>query len=148
MVRALGHVVRKVRDLERSAAFYRDVLGLREVARYHPGPMTFFVVEGSGNHHDFALAEVGAAAPAPDEAAVGLAHVAFKVGDHLDALRAARERLRRHGVRLLGQSDHGVSQSVYVADPDHQVLGCCVEADPALWHAHPDAVATIRPLRL
>lgn len=88
--------------------FYRD----------HPGRMAFFVVEGSGNHHDFAPAEVGAAAPAPDEAAVGLAQVAFKVGDHLDALRAARERLRRHGVWLLGRSDHAESQSLCLSAPN------------------------------
>lgn len=148
IVKALGHVVLKVRDLERSAAFYRDVLGLREVARYRRDQMAFFTVEGSGNHHDLALMALGPDAPADDPGAVGLAHVAFKVGDRLDDLRAVRARLERHGVPLLGMSDHRVSQSLYFGDPDGNVLECYVDGDPAVWREDPAAVATIRPLSL
>lgn len=145
---ALGHVVLKVRDLNRAAAFYRDVLGLREVARYGRDHMAFFTVPDSGNHHDLALTAVGPDAPAGHPAAVGLAHVAFKVGDRLDDLRGMRERLERHGVPLLGMSDHRVSQSLYFADPDGNVLECYVDGDPAIWREDPTTVATIRPLRL
>ena len=62
-VRKVGHVVLKVRDLERSAAFYRDVIGLKEVARgQFTAKMVFFSATGE-NHHDLALAEVGKDAP-------------------------------------------------------------------------------------
>jgi catechol 2,3-dioxygenase len=87
--------VLKVRDLERSVAFYRDVIGLREVARGQvTAKMVFFSATGD-DHHDLALAEVGPEA-APN--AVGLYHVALKIGDTLDELRAARAHLEARGV--------------------------------------------------
>jgi catechol 2,3-dioxygenase-like lactoylglutathione lyase family enzyme len=71
-VQNVGHVVLKVRDLDRSTHFYRDVLGLREVARGTFGrPMVFFSSTGE-NHHDLALLEVGPDAPPADRNAVGL----------------------------------------------------------------------------
>jgi catechol 2,3-dioxygenase-like lactoylglutathione lyase family enzyme len=70
-VRNVGHVVLKVRDIERSARFYRDVLGLKEVARANFGrPMAFFSTDD--NHHDVAVLEVGPGAAAPERGAVGL----------------------------------------------------------------------------
>jgi len=98
----LGHAVLKVRSLAVSVPFYRDVLGLTEVAR-HGGRMVFFSC--GENHHDLALLEIGAQAEAPMDRQVGLYHLAFKVGDSLDALRACRDHLEAHGVALAGQSD-------------------------------------------
>jgi catechol 2,3-dioxygenase len=92
--------------------------------------------------------EVGAAAPAPASDAVGLYHVALKVGDSLDDLRDAKAHLEAHGVDILGVSDHRVSQSVYFADPDGHVLEVFVDADPAIWRADPSSVATVAPLQL
>jgi catechol-2,3-dioxygenase len=74
--------------------------------------------------------------------------VAFKIGDHLDDLRAARAHLEAHGVRLLGAADHRVSQSLYVADPDGHVIELFVDGDPAVWRAQPSIVATVEPLDL
>lgn len=148
MVKGLGHVVLKVRDLERSAAFYGETLGLRQVARDPASRMVFFAVEGSGNHHDLAIIEVGREAPVADPRAVGLAHVAFKVGDRLDDLRMMRARLAERGVVIRGMSDHVVSQSLYFGDPDGNTLECYVDADPAIWRERPETVATIRPLTL
>jgi len=88
-VRNVGHVVLKVRDAERAARFYRDVLGLKEVARGNFGrPMVFFST--GDNHHDVAVMEVGPEAPLPQAGDVGLYHVALRIGTTLDELRAAK----------------------------------------------------------
>ncbi len=146
-VRALGHAVLRVRDLEASLAFYRDLLGMKEVARYFNGAMAFLTF-GAGNHHDLGLLRVGANAPDPAPDAVGLYHLAFKVGDSLDDLRAWKARLQDAGVPILGASDHKVSQSLYIADPDGIEIELYVDADPAVWRDNPEAVAHVGPLRL
>ena len=144
-IKTLGHAVLRVRNLERSAAFYRDLLGMREVARYG-GKMAFFSL--GANHHDLALMELGADAAAADPGAVGLYHLAFKVGDTLVELRAVKAELEASGVEILGMSDHRVSQSLYILDPDGIELELYVDADPALWRDDPAAVAYIGPLNL
>lgn len=145
-VERVGHVVLKVRNLERSVPFYRDVLGLREVARLGRR-MVFFSATGE-NHHDVALLAVGDAAPLAAGEGVGLYHVALRIGDHLDALRAAKAHLEAHGVPIAGVSDHRVSQSIYLSDPDGNGLELYVDADPAVWRNDPSAVATVEPLRI
>lgn len=144
-IKALGHVVLKVRNLERSTAFYRDLLGMKEVARYH-GAMVFFSL--GQNHHDLGLLELGTQASAPPADSVGLYHVAFKVGDSLDELRACKAHLEQHGIAILGSSDHGVSQSLYLKDPDGIEIELYVDADLKLWRDNPAIVATVRPLQL
>jgi catechol 2,3-dioxygenase len=144
-IKSIGHVVLKVRNLERAAAFYRDVLGMQEVMRYQ-GVMAFFSF--GSNHHDIGLLQVGERADQPTPYSTGLYHVAFKVGDTLDDLRACKAELERHGVQLLGMSDHGVSQSLYLTDPDDNEIELFVDADPATWRDRVAEVMTTRPLRL
>ncbi len=79
---------------------------------------------------------------------MGLYHVAFKIGDTLDVLREAKVHLEAHGVKILGMSDHQVSQSLYVEDPDGIVVELFVDSDPAIWGRAPATVATVRPLQL
>ncbi len=141
----LGHAVLKVRSLAVSSPFYRDVLGLKEVAR-HGAHMAFFSC--GENHHDLALLEVGMQAASPLEYQVGLYHLVFKIGDSLDELRACRDHLMEHGVELAGQSDHRVSQSLYCHDPDGIMIELYVDADPALWRDDPGAVAYVGALKL
>jgi catechol 2,3-dioxygenase len=144
-VQGVGHVVLKVRSLERAVQFYGTVLGLKEVGRL--GHKMAFFAAGS-NHHDLAVLEVGEGAALPDRGAVGLYHVALKIGDSIAVLRQAKAHLEAHGVRILGISNHRVSQSIYLADPDGNGLELMVDADPAIWRENPGAVATVEPLSL
>ena len=144
-VSKLGHAVLKVRSLAVSVPFYRDVLGLNEVARYG-GQMAFFSC--GENHHDLALLEIGPAAASPVDSQVGLYHLAFKVGDSLDELRAVRDHLEAHGVEIAGQADHRVSQALYCHDPDGIMIELYVDADPAIWRDDPAAVAHVGGLKL
>lgn len=114
-VRRLNHAVLRVRDLERSLAFYSDVLGFETVARAG-NVMAFMRAPGSENHHDLGLARVGPNAPPPNERGVGLYHLAWEV-DEIEALREARDRLERLGA-ISGASDHGATKSIYGYDPD------------------------------
>lgn len=145
-IQRVGHVVLNVRDLRRSVAFYRDLLGLREVGRYGR-QMVFFSATGE-NHHDLALFEVGAAAQAPLAPSVGLCHVALKIGEDLAALRQAKRHLEASGVAILRTENHRVSQSLYFQDPDGNELELYVDDDPRIWRDEPSAVASVAPLDL
>jgi len=111
----VGHVHLKVSDLERSIAFYHDVLGFDLVQRY--GSQAAFLSAG-GYHHHIGLntwESRGGTSPAPGT--TGLYHVAFRYPDRASLADAVR-RLSRAGVRLDGASDHGVSEALYLRDPD------------------------------
>ena len=140
----IGHVVLKVRDLDRSIEFYRGVLGFQVVGQMS-NVMTFLTATGE-NHHDIALLRVGEQAPAPLPAAVGLYHVAVQLAD-MDALRVAHVLLTEQGL-LKGAVDHGVSRSVYTADPDGNEIELYCDAPRAEWEGRVDEVMTVRPLRL
>ena len=144
-IKALGHVVLRVRNLEKSLAFYRDILGMKEVARLR-STMVFFSF--GNNHHDLALLQIGEMASSPAADSVGLYHVAFKVGDSLDTLRDLKKHLELHQVPILGATDHSVSQLLYIQDPDGIEIELYVDADPALWQTNPSALTTLKPLKL
>jgi len=117
-VQALGHVVLKVRDRHRSEGFYSCVLGMRIIRRISDPPMTFFSLGTQGSHHDFAVMELGPHAPAPEQDATGLAHVAFKVGSSVGALHLAREALHASGTPVLYEAERAFTKSVHLLDPD------------------------------
>jgi catechol 2,3-dioxygenase len=117
-VQALGHVVLKVRNLQRSEDFFSGVLGMAVVFRLSDPPMTFYALEASGNHHDFALAEAGPDVPAPAHDSTGLAHVAFKVGGSAEEFGLVRSLLESSGTPVLYEAERGSSKSVHVLDPD------------------------------
>src|SRR5207245_6999776 len=116
----LGHVVFYVKNLERSLQFYRDLLGFKEIGRTFGGKAT--ALTSGRTHHEVLLIEVEDAHPMPPSPGprprLGLYHIGVKVGNSLDELRAAKAELERAGVPITGTSDHTVSQSLYVKDPD------------------------------
>ena len=143
----LGHVVFYVQDLKRSLAFYRDLLGFREVGRIFDGKAA--ALTSGRTHHELLLIEVGDAPGPSSGRRRGLYHIGIKIGDSLDELRTAKRELEQAGVALTGMSDHTVSQSLYLADPDGNEVELYVDADPAIWQKDPAAVlAPIKPLHL
>jgi catechol-2,3-dioxygenase len=115
----LNHAVLYVRDLERSIAFYTDVLGFRVVPMTPEGfPAAFLQAPGSNNDHDLGLFQVGPAVGDSEagRATVGLYHLAWEV-DTLAELNRLLEILQNH-LALVGASDHGSTKSLYGKDPD------------------------------
>jgi catechol 2,3-dioxygenase len=151
-IKELGHLVLYVRNLERSAAFYRDVLGWRQVMGGGNGPVNFPAAAFSSGrtHHELLLIEVGEDAQGlPSGRHVGLYHFGLKVGDTDDELREALSRLQEAGVAIVGTSDHTVTHSVYILDPDGNEIELYIDVAGVDWANHPELVAApIRPLRL
>lgn len=111
----IGHVHLKVADIERSLGFYRDVLGFEVMQRY--GSQAVFLSAG-GYHHHIALntwESRGGSPPPPGT--TGLFHVAILYPTRA-ALADALRRLAEHKIPLDGASDHGVSEALYLRDPD------------------------------
>ena len=111
----IGHVHLKVADLERSLGFYRDVLGFTVTQRH--GEQAVFLSAG-GYHHHLGLntwESAGGSRPAPGT--TGLYHVAFLYPNRAE-LADALQRVLRAGLRLDGAADHGVSEALYLRDPD------------------------------
>ena len=140
-VRRLNHAVLRVRDLERSLAFYADVLGLETIARAGT-TMAFMRAPNSQNHHDLGLARVGPNAPAPNERGVGLYHLAWEV-DEIEALKEARDTLVRYGL-LSGASDHGATKSIYGYDPDGNEFEVMWMVPREHWSEYENAAPTRR----
>jgi catechol 2,3-dioxygenase len=150
-VQELGHLVLYVRDLGRSVAFYRDVLGWRQVFPAAGQPVVGVAAfSGGRTHHELLLIEVGSdAVPIPAGRRVGLYHFGLRVGDSDDELRAALERVRAAGAKVVGASDHRVTHSLYIEDPDGNELELYVDVPGVDWRADPTLIASpIRPLSL
>lgn len=111
----IGHVHLRVADLERSLAFYCDVLGFQLTQRY--GSEAAFVSAGGYHHHLGLNTWESKGGHPPPAGTTGLFHVAIRYPTRAD-LADALLRLRNAGIPLQGASDHGVSEALYLQDPD------------------------------
>ncbi|OQW35384.1 MAG: glyoxalase [Nitrospira sp. SG-bin1] len=143
----LGHVVFYVKNLERSLGFYRDLLGFQEVGRIFNGAAA--ALTSGRTHHELLLIQVGDAPGPSNGRRRGLYHIGIKIGDSLEALRQAKRELEQAGIAIDGMSDHTVSQSLYLKDPDGNEVELYVDADESIWKSNPAAVVSpIKPLNL
>jgi catechol 2,3-dioxygenase len=131
----IGHVHLKVSNLERSLGFYRDLLGFQVTTMY--GNQAAFISAG-GYHHHIGLNTWYSknAPPAPVEG-VGLFHTAILYPTRKD-LAIIYDRLRRAYYPLTGASDHGVSEALYLNDPDHNGVELYWDRPKELWPHKPD----------
>ena len=112
----IGHVHLKVADLERALAFWRDVMGFEVTQRM--GRQAAFLSAGGYHHHIGLNTWESAGGSPPPPGATGLYHVAILYPTRAllaDALR----RVLAAGIELQGASNHGVSEAIYLRDPDH-----------------------------
>ncbi len=130
----VGHVHLKVSDLERSIRFYSDVLGFEVTQRL--GGQAAFLSAGGYHHHIGLNTWESRGGPAPPRGATGLYHVAFLYPDR-PALASALRRLRIHGVPLEGAADHGVSEALYLRDPDGNGIELYRDRPTAEWPRGP-----------
>jgi len=143
----IGHVHLTVADLDRALAFYRDVLGFEVTTRY--GADAVFLSAGGYHHHIGLNTWAGRAAPAPAPGTTGLYHFAILFADR-QALAAAVRRVIDAGIPLAGAADHGVSEAVYLRDPDGNGVELYRDRPESEWPRAADGTLVMytRPLDL
>ena len=137
----------KVADLERALAFYHGVLGFHITARY--GSQAVFLAAGSYHHHIALNTWESAGGSPPPRGSTGLYHTAIRYPTRA-ALADALRRLERAGIPLDGASDHGVSEALYLRDPDQNGVELYRDRPEAEWPRAPDGSIAmgIQPLNL
>ena len=136
----IGHVHLKVSDLDRSIAFYRDVLGLELQQRM--GDQAAFLSAGGYHHHVGLNTWESAGGPPPPPGTTGLYHFAIRFPDR-KALATTLKRVVEAGVRLDGASDHGVSEAIYFRDPDENGIELYRDRPREEWPMESDKVAMV-----
>jgi catechol-2,3-dioxygenase len=142
-VERVGHVVLQVRDRQASERFYVETLGMEVALR--TDRMTF--LRGSGdNHHDLGLQDAPEGSVAAPENAIGVWHIALKIGTGRAELLEAKRRLDALE-KLVVPIDHAITESLYVRDPDGHLLELYVDVSDA-WRDDPSLIARGDPLDL
>ena len=143
----IGHVHLKVADLDRALAFYRDLLGLELMQRY--GSQAAFLSAGGYHHHIGLNTWESAGGSPPPPGATGLYHVAILYPSRAELADALR-RLMAAKIPLEGASDHGVSEALYLRDPDGNGVELYRDRPKSEWPLAPDGGLAMftRPLDL
>lgn len=143
----IGHVHLKVSDLERAERFYRDVLGFELMQRY--GRDAAFLSAGGYHHHIGLNVWESRNGSPPPPGTTGLYHFAILYPNRRELARAVK-RLLDHGVPIDGASDHGVSEAIYLHDPDGNGIELYADRDPSQWPRRPNGTLGMvtRPLAI
>ncbi|HLP74839.1 MAG TPA: VOC family protein [Bacteroidales bacterium] len=136
----IGHVHLKVADIERSLRFYRDLLGFELTMRY--GSQAAFVSAGGYHHHIGLNTWHSEGLPHAPGNNVGLYHIAILYPDRKD-LAQIYDRLNKAGYPLAGASDHGVSEALYLDDPDGNGVELYWDKPRELWPKNADGSLTM-----
>jgi len=143
----LGHVVFYVRNLDKSVNFYARVVGLEVKGRIFNDKAA--ILTGGSTHHELLLIEVGEMQGPLQGRRIGLYHVGWKVGDSLAALKEMHARIIDMGFEIDGMSDHTISQSIYMRDPDGNEIELFVDNPGIDWRTDNSWMeAPVKPLRL
>jgi catechol 2,3-dioxygenase len=141
----IGHVHLKVADLDRALAFYTGVLGFELMQRY--GTQAAFVAAGGYHHHLGLNTWESEGGSPPPRGSTGLYHVAIRYPSRA-ALADALQRLLAAGIRLDGASDHGVSEALYLRDPDENGVELYWDRPREQWPRTPDGALAMTTLPL
>jgi len=150
-VRELGHLVLYVRDVARSATFYRDVLGWQQIMpEVGETPIGAAAFSSGRTHHELLLIEVGPdAAAVPAGRRIGMYHFGLNIGETDDDLRAMVNTLHAAGATIVGASDHTVTHSLYILDPDGNEIELYVDVPGVDWKSNPALIGSpAKPLNL
>jgi len=143
----LGHVVYYVRNLEASLKFYHEAVGLGVSGKIFRDRAA--LLTGGRTHHELLLIEVGEATGPLAGKRIGLYHVGWKIGESLDDLKQARDRIREQGYAIEGLSDHTISQSLYLRDPDGNEVELFVDNPAFDWKSDTSWMEVpVKPLML
>ncbi len=134
-IKELGHVVLYVSNLETSANFYKNILGFHEIKR----GQGIALFSGGRTHHEMLLIEVGGQPNDPQIVKPGLYHIGFKVGDSPEDLKQVFKELKDKGIIITGATDHYVTHSLYILDPDNNQLELYADVTDE-WKTNPLAV--------
>ena len=143
----LGHVVYYVKNIEDSLKFYHEAVGLEVSGKIFNGRAA--LLTGGRTHHELLLIQIGEATGPLAGKRIGLYHVGWKIGESLQELRQARDSILEQGYQIDGLSDHTVSQSIYLRDPDGNEVELFVD-DPSFdWESDTSWMAApVKPLLL
>jgi catechol 2,3-dioxygenase len=136
----IGHVHLKVSDIDRSLAFYEGVLGFHVTVRH--GDEAAFLAAGDYHHHIGLNTWQSRGAPPPPRQTTGLFHLAVRYPTRR-ALADALERVRAAGIPLTGATDHGVSEALYLRDPDENGVELYWDRPQADWPRREDGSVTM-----
>ncbi|HJQ05472.1 MAG TPA: VOC family protein [Nocardioides sp.] len=142
-IKRVGHVVLKMRDLEVAKQFYCGVLGMQISSESEIAVFFRF----NDYHHDIGVFKTTEDAEAPKEAQVGLLHVALVV-DSRESLIETYHDLQAKGIKIEAQFDHGMTNSIYIYDPEGNAIEIYCEVPEYDWRTNDDFVGYLKEMDL